>query len=363
MKTRYIFVHGLGGWGSYDPIDRIIPEWGMLGGSLIKYLKKQGYACYAASVSPAGSAWARACELYAQLAGTVTDYGAAHSARANHARFGCDYSKMSLIPDWKLGEPIVLIGHSFGGATVRLFSELLANGDAEERAAGGDVSPLFLGGQAARIRALVTLAAPTDGTTAYDLHDDPAFDADAVEIPAIDKRVADIMDSHNAAEPDGRADWDWAAYDMHIDNAATLNARISTLPGTYYFSVPFSMSDPQPDGTHLPVRRKMEPMMRKHSILMGAYKGKTKGGVVLDEAWRENDGLVNTISARAPFGAPQEDYVGGAARPGVWNILPTVRGDHMSVVGGMMKMRNMRPFYRDLLQMLDALPEPKSDKS
>ena len=40
MKTRYIFVHGLGGWGSYDPIDRIIPEWGMLGGSLIKYLKK-----------------------------------------------------------------------------------------------------------------------------------------------------------------------------------------------------------------------------------------------------------------------------------------------------------------------------------
>ena len=136
MTTRYIFVHGLGGWGSYDPIDRVVPEWGMLTGSLIKYLTRQGYACYAASVSPVGSAWDRACELYAQLAGTVTDYGAAHSAKANHARFGCDYSKMSLIPDWRLGEPIVLIGHSFGGATVRLFSELLANGDAAERAAG-----------------------------------------------------------------------------------------------------------------------------------------------------------------------------------------------------------------------------------
>ena len=27
MTTRYVFVHGLGGWGSYDRIDRFIPEW------------------------------------------------------------------------------------------------------------------------------------------------------------------------------------------------------------------------------------------------------------------------------------------------------------------------------------------------
>ena len=356
MKTRYIFVHGLGGWGSYDPIDRVVPEWGMLGGSLIKYLNKQGYACYAASVSPTGSAWDRACELYAQLAGTVTDYGAAHAAKAGHARFGRDFSPEPLIPDWSQGEPIVLLGHSFGGATVRLLAELLANGDADERAAGEDVSPLFLGGQGSRVRAVVTLAAPTNGTTAYDLHDDPDFDPAAVKIPAMDKRISDIMDSHNAAAPDGRADWDWAAWDMHIDNAAALNARIATLPWVYYFSVPFSASVLQPDGTHLPERRIMEPMMRKHSSLMGAYKGRSVGGVVLDESWRENDGLVNTISARAPFGEPTVDYAEGETRPGVWNVLPTVRGDHMSVVGGMMKMRSMRPFYLELLQMLDALP-------
>ena len=355
MSTRYIFVHGLGGWGSYDPIDRVIPEWGMLGGSLIKYLNRQGYACYSASVSPVGSAWDRACELYAQLAGAVTDYGAAHAARAGHARFGRDFTAEPLIPDWESGEPIVLIGHSFGGATVRLLAELLANGDADERAAG-DVSPLFLGGQAERVRAIATLAAPTNGTTAYDLHADPAFDPEAVDIPAMDKRIADIMDSHNAAEPDGRADWDWAAFDMHIDNAAALNARIATLPDTYYFSVPFTASAAQPDGRHLPERRIMEPMMRKHSILMGAYTGTTAGGVVIDDSWRENDGLVNTVSARAPFGAPARDYQEGAVEPGVWNVLPTQHGDHMSVIGGMMKVRNMRPFYRKLLQMLDALP-------
>ena len=100
----------------------------------------------------------------------------------------------------------------------------------------------------------------------------------------------------------------------------------------------------------------MEPMMRKHSILMGAYKGRSAGGAVLDETWRENDGLVNTISARAPFGAPLKDYDADDVRPGVWNVMPVLRGDHMSVVGGMLKRRNMRPFYLELLQMLDALP-------
>jgi len=37
---------------------------------------------YAASVAPNGSAWDRACELYAQLSGTRVDYGKAHTAVA-----------------------------------------------------------------------------------------------------------------------------------------------------------------------------------------------------------------------------------------------------------------------------------------
>ena len=41
------------------------------------FLREKGYDCHAASVSPTGSAWDRACELYAQLAGKRTDYGAA----------------------------------------------------------------------------------------------------------------------------------------------------------------------------------------------------------------------------------------------------------------------------------------------
>ena len=129
-RLTYIFVHGLAGWGSYDAAYKRMPYWGMLGGDLTAYLQNEGYDAYAASVAPNGSAWDRACELYAQLAGTVTDYGKAHSERCGHERFGPDFTGRPLIPDWTSGKKLVLLGHSFGGATIRLFSEILANGDA-----------------------------------------------------------------------------------------------------------------------------------------------------------------------------------------------------------------------------------------
>ena len=67
----YVFVHGLMGQGDYDPHYKIMPYWGMFGGELLGKLDKKGYSCYAASVSGTASAWDRACELYAQLTGTV----------------------------------------------------------------------------------------------------------------------------------------------------------------------------------------------------------------------------------------------------------------------------------------------------
>ena len=80
----YVFVHGLSGWGSYDDVYKLMPYWGMFGGDLMEYLNNRGFHTYAASVGPTDSAWDRACELYAQLTGTVTDYGVAHSERCKH---------------------------------------------------------------------------------------------------------------------------------------------------------------------------------------------------------------------------------------------------------------------------------------
>lgn len=356
--TQYIFVHGLSGWGSYDKTYRFVPYWGMFGGDLIKYLNEQGFSCYAASVAPEGSAWDRACELYAQLAGTVVDYGKVHSERCGHERYGRDYSREPLIPDWTSGKPLVLLGHSFGGVTVRLFSELLANGSEEEQAATDpeELSEFFRGGQGERILAIVTLAAPTNGTTAYDLHDDESFDEEAVDVSFWEELWGNFFSGRKTAEPDGRSEDDYADFDMHIDNALALNERISTLPGTYYFAVPCSATLAEEDGSQRPIRSMMEAMFRRSSAQMGCYTGVTAGGVVIDESWQENDGLVNTVSAMAPFGAASIPFDSEDTQPGVWQILPTYAGDHMSLQGGLLKKNDIRPFYMELLEMLDGLP-------
>lgn len=358
-ELQYIFVHGLSGWGSYDKINRIAPYWGTRNGDLMKYLGSEGYRCHAASVDPIGSAWDRACELYAQLTGSVVDYGAEHSARCNHDRYGTDYSENPLIPDWSAGGKIVLIGHSFGGATIRLFAELLANGSEAEQAAaaGDDLSPFFLGGQGDRLHALVTLAAPTNGTTAYDLWDDEGFDTDAVSIPKSELLMGKLFSGGSGGDRDERIEDDYAAYDMHIDHALALNASIETRPDVYYFAVPCAASTIDAEGNHVPKVTKMEGMFRKTSRLMGAYSGTTVGGVVIDDRWKENDGLVNTISAYAPMGAPAVKFDPENVHPGVWNEMPVFLGDHMSIIGGMTIRKDIRSYYLDLIQMIDALPQ------
>ena len=66
-------------------------------------------------------------------------------------------------------------------------------------------------------------------------------------------------------------------------------------------------------------------------------------------------GLVNTVSAMAPAGAPSAVYSEEELLPGIWYVMPTYRGDHMSLQGGMTKHNNIRPFYMELLEMIDAL--------
>ena len=168
-KYPCIFVHGILGYGDNDKLNSVTPYWGMqYKEDLMKSLNARGYDCHAASVGPLSSAWDRACELYAQLTGTVTDYGEEHSKRCRHARYGEDFSSDPLIDEWSAEEKINLLGHSFGGATVRLLAELMANGsEAERKASGDDVSDLFTGGKGDWIYSITALAAPHNGTTAY----------------------------------------------------------------------------------------------------------------------------------------------------------------------------------------------------
>ncbi len=349
----YVFVHGLSGWGHYDFQNKFFPYWGMKNGSLIKQLKKEGFNCYDASVAPQGSAWDRACELYAQLTGSVTDYGAEHSARCGHERFGRDFSKEPLISQWDAEHKINILGHSFGGVTVRLLAHLMAEGSEAERNATSpeELSPLFAGGHADWIYSVTSLAAPHNGTSAYHIPD---------ENPKPKSRMQKAMDKTNAPKKDGRADYDYADYDMHIQNAREINKWLTTLSTAYYFSFPCSATREDSDGNQEPIEEIMEDLFQRSSLRMGRFEGITYDGVELSKEWQENDGLVNTISAKAPSSSPARDFPQDFSEmsqleKGCWYIMPTYKGDHMSLQGGLTIKNDVTDFYIRHLNMINSL--------
>ena len=241
--------------------------------------------------------------------------------------------------------------------TVRLLAELLANGDEREREAtdAAELSALFAGGMAGRVRAVVTLAAPHNGTTAYDLADDETFDARGVKV-SVKSRVLDrLVKARTKVTGDGRDPRDWADHDMRIDNACALNERISTLPDVYYLSLACDATVEGTGGTRVPDPVAMEPLFEKSATLMGCYSGQTRAGHVVDDAWHANDGLVNTVSARAPFGAPQRPLDTTDVERGVWNVMPDRHVHHAYFQGGFFKRCDPYPFFQHLMELLSAL--------
>lgn len=357
---KYVFVHGLSGWGSYDAAYKVMPYWGMFGGDLMKYLNDKGFECYAASVAPNLSAWDRACELYAQLTGNVVDYGKAHSEECGHERYGTDYTGRALIDSFSREDKINLLGHSFGGATVRLFASIMEKGAEAEIAATSaeELSDFFKGGKGDWIYSVTALAAPHNGTTAYmvDKEDMPETGNAFGELTnEIQYKLSSMIKTATGVTDETRSEKDYASYDMYIDNALELNSTILTLKDTYYFSFPCNATEQRENGTYAPVEEKMESLFIASSKAMGAYTGETKGGYAVDESWQMNDGLVNTLSATAPFGAPSKDFDINSIEKGIWNIMPVYDGDHMSLQGGLLKPNYVRDFYVEHLSMINSL--------
>jgi hypothetical protein len=154
-------VHGLAGWGEQEV--STFRYWGM--GfftdpttdtntyNVRKVLSDvTGKNVYSARVGPFSSVHERACELYAQIRGLQTDYGATRASLANHTRFAPTGTSMDFrnaagygwIPNWgTLGnsDKIHFVTHSYGGPTVRLLQRYLIHGKPDETS--GDKSALF----------------------------------------------------------------------------------------------------------------------------------------------------------------------------------------------------------------------------
>ena len=396
-----IYVHGLMGWGEHDQIYAVTPYWGLTS-DLMPYLTGKGYESYAASVGPLSSAWDRACELYAQLTGTTVDYGAAHAAEYGHARYGVTYDK-PLFEGWSADKKINLVGHSFGGATIRLFLDILADGSAEEqaaaKAAGTEVSPFFQGGKADWVYSLTTLAAPHNGTTFLECCGDMTqFAAEASTTMAKLLGISDFkgvydfqLEQFGFYRKDGEtvlealdrvlhSDFlshnDNVFRDLTIDRALELNDDIEIQPNVYYFSY---AGDKTRQSTLTGERTSavdMTPLFVPFANQMcGYYDQTTAGGFRIDKSWAPNDGLVNTVAGRCltksgKTGYVQQDgYSNVGYQPGVWNVMPVRHYDHGNFIAGMpvpdlasQSIPALRQFYLGLMDNLShvttATPTP-----
>lgn len=381
----YVFVHGLNGFG--DDTGSPVSYWGATGGSLLSELEAQGIMCFAPSVNPAGSAWDRACELYAALTGTRVDYGAAHSAACGHSQYGST-PEAPLFADWGQVDAngnlrkVNLIAHSFGGATARMLCALLHNGSQEEiaasQSAGQTPSPLFTGGKGDWVFSLTCLAAPHNGVSLLTMVDvNPAFSTAAALLENIS--LSALLESFGLTSGGGGVDvlgvlsdlgfvgsgsslndileaaktMDTAYYDLSLTGAQAVNELTAELcPDTYLFSYPV-------DGTN---NGSPTDDMSKAFKILGALIGNfTSPEFGIDDSWRSNDCLVNTISATAPFDEPSEAVANPAEliikdiKAATWYVMPTVRGDHGSVIGLFRSMEETLPLYSDQITRIDAL--------
>ncbi|MBQ2437414.1 MAG: hypothetical protein II265_04915 [Clostridia bacterium] len=388
----YVFVHGMMGWGEDKKFYKGLPYWGMVTGNYPRRMREKGYEVYTPSVSPLGSAWDRACELYANLTGTTVDYGVAHSKEKGHNRFGETFPE-AMLPDWTPERSIHLLGHSFGGPTMRMFVELLRNGSPEERAAtpAGQLSPLFEGGHGDLVKSITTISGPFDGITfphalpktvdygltygipmvasilgnvgsgrVYD------FQMSQWGITAVKNGVRFARDMLNmkAIRNFVKAK-DNVFADIHIPQAAEINKKLSVPAEQYLFSVTGNGTKTGKSGNQV-----RAPIMifafAPFAYSLGKFPDQTIAGVKITEGWRMNDGIVPVESGRHPTTEPWCEWVDVKDKPiqkGIWHALPTVPGDHGTVIGGSIsfigKKRGQRFLnaYDFWMDYLDKLPD------
>lgn len=388
----FIFVHGMGGWGAYEEHAET-PYWGgmnfegltmsMGDTNIVDILNENGVEVYEASVGPFSSAWDRACELYAQLTGTVVDYGEAHSKEHGHDRYGYSYEGKPLMGEnWDLETPINIMGHSFGGPTVRLFASLMYYGNEAEIAASGDsVSPLFTGGHNV-IHSCTTFSSPNDGTPIADLLVNMkllyliGFFGNVLgalfgdEIMMWNLRFGHF--SLTPKEGEERAQFSFAAinnfftsndncgYDMTIKGAQELNEKIELCPDTYYYS--YTAIATEESCTGLQKLSTPSLFFTFPSIVLSLSEGKTIDGVEMTKEWAISDGIVPYASAKCPMKdiATAKSYseaiaAGEEILPGRWYMMdPLMNFQHASYMGTVGWPTSVEDFYVSFINTVNA---------
>ena len=328
-----------------------------------------------------------------------------------HQRYGRDYTGRPLIENWgpiyengKLtgwyDNKVNLVGHSFGGPTSLEFLQLLAEGDEAERQwgkeqaklHGGDwhdyVSPLFWGDYDGEylVNSVTTLAGVLNGTTFISACDDETafltdmcvllgnalgmtdigalYDFQLEQFGLTKTPGSDMKAEFSKLKRSGFIDGDDQAwYDLSIAGCNELKQGWATYDNVYYFSYAGDKTYKDLFGNNVPKLDMWLPF-QPFSSKIGSYVNRyefvmningTRYGYI-DDTWKPNDGMVNSIAARFPLGAAHKDYDENNIEAGIWNVYPDQDIDHLSFSGGLLNSKplTVRKFYTNMMQDIAA---------
>ncbi|MBO4383647.1 MAG: hypothetical protein J5847_06100 [Clostridia bacterium] len=373
----FVLIHGYLCWGNEDRINDMCPTYGMWNGSAKTTLLDAGYIADTPSVGPFTGMWDRACELYAFIKGGTVDYGKVHSERIGHDRFGATYP--GYVPNWgELDEAgkiqkVNLIGHSFGGPTVRTLIHLLAEGSAEEREGTDpdDLSPLFEGGKEKWIHSCVTLAAVHNGVTlpeqAKPLVKPINFAICSLGMLASGTKISKIygfhldrfgissQTKHISYDPElvlkyVNLEEDNIYYELSREGAQKLTKDYKTYDNIYYFAHYGRRTHQNKLGLEVGTKDMWTPF--KPFALICGNVGMRKIG----KEWAPTDGLVNVPASRYPFREPHKDFDPNNIEPGIWQTMPEEYKDHTSYMGVLEPKDVYANFFLEIADRVTDLP-------
>ncbi|WP_142396702.1 lipase [Staphylococcus xylosus] len=348
-KNKYpiILAHGFSGYPDESKPAVLPSYWGGNKVDLDKELNKQGYDVREGGMSPFGSNYDRALELYYYIKGGTVDYGAYHSKKYGHARYGKTYK--GIYPEWAPGKKVHLVGHSFGGQTIQVLEDMLRNGVPEEieyqKKHGGDIPEIFAGGNNNMVSSVTTIATPHNGTFISDkLGNKPIArklfynilkytsnkntKADyGLEPWGIKQRDDESYIQYLKRVKDNKV-WktdDTSFTDGSIEGSKKINDRLTLSKDVAYTSI-------TAEDTHKTFNNRQRGNLKMFAPfkLLANLVGRQN-----PESWREGDGPVPLKSGLYPFNKPHKDTTfDSKPELGLWGVMPTLKNwDHMDLVG------------------------------
>ena len=393
-----ILIHGLLGWGEQDGLTKtgVFPYWGWGQRSIDKHIrKKYGTEVFCPSLGPFNSAWDRACIFWAYLFGGTVDFGKVHSEKFGHARYGktFEHGVLEDLGQTEAHKKINIMGHSFGGPTVKEIQNLFIQGCKEEveGTPEEELSDLFKGGHGNLLHSVTTLSGVNNGTAFASMFEDKGMTVittGAIALATMLEKTPAMKMYNFGLQQWGLDTWpedikgcqfqaplsrkdvikaydankgmDAISHEMQIEVIQDeINPSQTMSNDIYYFAHRAYKTHSNGHGGQRPDIF-MNPVCLVPGIFTGTWTGPRveKFHLKGNPDWEKNDGYVNYIGTSAPLNQPHEagDWQ-TEFKPGIWYNMEPLWGDHVFWNAMSGHTKDIMEFYDQCVETMRSLPD------